>query len=85
MCLATINVVSSTAILSNVVAGNQGLTKSGVGVLQINAVNTFSGDVSVTGGTLANVASTSLGASNYRVFAGNGQSARSMMRARSVR
>lgn len=41
-----------TAIVSSTLAGNQGFTKTGNGILRLTGNNTISGDVSVTAGTL---------------------------------
>ena len=53
-------------IIYSVLAGTNGLTKSGTGLVYLDpgngfAANTFSGDITINGGNLASVRSTSLG------------------------
>ena len=55
-----------------IVAGDQGLTKALAGVLRLNGVNTFSGDVFLNAGTLAVNADAALGAAANRVFTTGG-------------
>lgn len=57
----SVNVSDITATISAVIAGSQGLSKTGSGTLALTAANTFLGDVAVDGGTLS-----------ANVFAGNG-------------
>lgn len=63
----TISVTNVDATISTPLAGNQGLLKTGAGVLALSGTNTFSGVTTVTGGTLsvgtllANGASSQLG------------------------
>ena len=49
----TITVNNDTATISAVLAGSQGLAKSGAGVLLLSGNNTFLGSVTVSAGTLA--------------------------------
>ena len=68
----TIQVVNSTLTLNNVLAGTQGLTKTGTGTLTFGGTNTFSGDVTIGGGTLSNINASSLGTSANIIFSGSG-------------
>lgn len=47
-----VEVTNRTATISAVVAGFSGLTKTGAGILQLSAINTYSGDTTVYEGTL---------------------------------
>lgn len=48
----TIDVVNQTATISLVLAGSQGLDKTGAGVLVLSGANTYSGDTTISAGTL---------------------------------
>jgi fibronectin-binding autotransporter adhesin len=54
----TFAIGSGSAIINSVIAGSAGFTKSGSGTLTLNGVNTVSGAVNVTGGTLGVFADT---------------------------
>ena len=47
-----INVVNQTATISAVVAGNDGITKNGAGVLVLNGANTFTGGLNISAGSV---------------------------------
>src|SRR5262249_25620789 len=49
----TINVVNQNATINAVLAGNQGLTKSGNGTLVLGTNNTYTGGTTLNSGTLA--------------------------------
>lgn len=51
--MPVINVTNRTLTISSQISGSNGLSKSGAGTLALNGNNTFTGDVSVTGGILA--------------------------------
>jgi autotransporter-associated beta strand protein len=53
--------LSSGTAINSVIAGSGGLTKSGLGNLSLNGANTFSGQVTVNGGTLNISADNNLG------------------------
>lgn len=48
----SINVTNQTATLNSPVAGTQGLTKSGAGILTLGAANSFTGGLVISGGTV---------------------------------
>jgi autotransporter-associated beta strand protein len=50
--LGTIDVTSRTVTIGAVVAGTEGLRKTGLGTARLNGANTISGDLVVDGGTL---------------------------------
>ncbi|MGK6353839.1 autotransporter-associated beta strand repeat-containing protein [Sphingomonas sp. DT-207] len=54
--------VTGTATISSVLAGTNGLTKTGGGVLFLNGANTFSGGITLSGGTLRASNNAALGA-----------------------
>lgn len=58
----TISTSSGTTQINSVVAGNAGLVKAGNGTLQLGGANTFSGAISILGGTLYGVTDAALGA-----------------------
>lgn len=58
----TISVSSGTSTISSVLAGTNGLTKAGAGTLFLNGVNTFSGGITLSGGTLRASNDAALGA-----------------------
>lgn len=65
---------SATVTISAVIAGNDGLTKDGAGVLVLSGANTFTGGLNITGGTVnigGNVDS-ALGAAGGTVTLNNG-------------
>jgi autotransporter-associated beta strand protein len=49
---STINVSGTSLAITNVVSGSGGLTKTGSGILQLDAVNTYTGETTVDAGTL---------------------------------
>lgn len=57
----TITVSTSSALISSVVDGVNGLSKLGVGTLTLSGVNTFSGTAAISAGTLSIAADTALG------------------------
>lgn len=57
----TINVTGQTASINVALGGSQGLAKSGVGTLVLNAANTYTGGTTISGGTLAIAADNNLG------------------------
>lgn len=69
----TINVVNGTATLNNVPAGTNGFTKTGAGTLTITGINTFTGNVSISAGTLTGLNSTTLAQAGSVVFGGGYQ------------
>lgn len=69
----TISTVGATAI-SSILAGSAGITKIGAGVLTLSAANTFSGNVTVSGGGLALASDASLGNAGNGVSVANGTS-----------
>src|SRR5690606_18681658 len=56
-----ISTVGGTTI-NSIIAGTSGLTKAGAGTLQLSGANTFSGGISILGGTLYGVTDGALGA-----------------------
>lgn len=59
---STINIAQYQSMtLGGVVSGSGNLTKTGLGFLQLNAANTFTGTLNVTAGTLDATTATSLG------------------------
>ncbi|MGN7726536.1 autotransporter-associated beta strand repeat-containing protein [Luteimonas sp. 22616] len=57
----TISTVGATTI-NSIIAGTSGLTKAGAGTLQLSGANTYSGGISILGGTLYGVTDGALGA-----------------------
>jgi len=58
----TITVTTGTSTISAVLAGSAGLTKSGAGALYLTGANTFSGGITLSGGTLQASNDAALGA-----------------------
>ena len=73
----TITVNNDTATISAVVAGTQGLTKSGAGTLLLSGNDTFTGTVSINSGTLALGNSNALGSTANAVGVSPGATLRS--------
>jgi len=63
---------TSSATISAVVAGTQGLTKAGSGTLTLTGANTFSGDVNINAGTLSVSTTGNLGSTTNITFGGSG-------------
>ena len=68
----TINVVNGTTTLNNVLTGSSGFTKAGAGTLAFAGINTFSGNVTISAGTLTGLDSTTLAQAGSLVFTGTG-------------
>jgi mucin-19 len=49
---STVSVSGTSLAITNVVSGSGGLTKTGSGILQLDAVNTYTGETTVDAGTL---------------------------------
>jgi autotransporter-associated beta strand protein len=62
---ASVFVGNQMAIINAVVAGNQGLTKTGPGTLTLGAVNTLSGPISISQGILALSRHNALASTSY--------------------
>ena len=74
-----VNTGTDLAILSGVISGTGNLTKAGAGTLYLTGANTYAGNTSITGGTLAvtsiggtGVASSSLGVAGGALSIGSG-------------
>ena len=67
----TVTNVADTATISAIVAGTVGLNTGGAGRLNLTGTNTFSGNVSVLGGTLGVTADANLGAAANTVTIDN--------------
>lgn len=65
--------LSSGTAINSVITGSNGLTKSGLGNLSLNGANTFSGRVSVNGGTLNISADNNLGNSSNELHLNGGE------------
>ncbi|ENR00774.1 hypothetical protein P040_00148 [Brucella melitensis 11-1823-3434] len=68
----TITTSSGTTTINSVLAGTNGLTKAGDGILSLTGANTFSGNIIVTGGTLSVNSSAALGAAANEISLANG-------------
>ena len=69
----TITVTNRNATISAVLAGTQGLVKSGTGVLVISNTSTYSGGTTISGGTLqigSNSANGTIGSGNISIDSG---------------
>ncbi|MGY0798534.1 autotransporter-associated beta strand repeat-containing protein [Lysobacter sp. A286] len=53
---------AGSATINSIIAGTSGLTKAGAGTLQLSGANTYSGGISLLGGTLYGVTDGALGA-----------------------
>ena len=60
--VVTVTNVADSATISAIIAGTTGLNKVGAGTLIVSGANTFTGGVSITGGTLSVGADAGLGA-----------------------
>jgi fibronectin-binding autotransporter adhesin len=69
---STIQTNSGTTIINSVLAGTSGLTKAGGGTLQLSGINTFSGSISLLGGSVHALTDAALGnaANNITTAAG---------------
>jgi autotransporter-associated beta strand protein len=63
---------SDTATISAPIAGSTGLSKLGAGTLNLSGANSFSGDVTVSGGTLVIANDTALGSSTNGITLNSG-------------
>lgn len=63
----TISANSGTARIDSVIAGSAGLVKAGSGTLQLGGANTFSGPISILGGTLHAITDAALGAAGNNI------------------
>ncbi|MEI6121302.1 MAG: autotransporter-associated beta strand repeat-containing protein, partial [Opitutae bacterium] len=66
----TIDGTSSTASISSVLTGTNGLIKAGTGSLNLSGANTYSGTTTVSAGTLQLGSGTALGTSTVSITAG---------------
>ncbi|HEX2888801.1 autotransporter-associated beta strand repeat-containing protein, partial [Vineibacter terrae] len=69
----TISAAGTTAI-SSVIAGSAGITKTGGGVLTLTGANTFTGDITVSGGGLSLSGDAALGDAGNGISLANGTS-----------
>jgi fibronectin-binding autotransporter adhesin len=70
----TINVTTGTSYIDSVVAGTQGITKSGAGGLWLRGANTFLGNITVSAGGIGLASDASLGAASNGIILANGTS-----------
>ncbi|MCX6880145.1 MAG: autotransporter-associated beta strand repeat-containing protein, partial [Verrucomicrobia bacterium] len=63
---------STDVTIASVLAGTQPITKSGAGTLSLTGSNTFSGDLVINGGTMANATAAGFGTGTNLTFAGSG-------------
>lgn len=61
-----------TAAANNLIAGSAGLTKSGSGTATLAGVNTFTGGINITAGTLKSAGNQALGANNQVITVASG-------------
>jgi fibronectin-binding autotransporter adhesin len=71
----TITVTAGTSTINSAIAGTAGLTKAGAGTLALGGANTFSGGITVNGGTLTVGADAALGAAGNGLFMAGGTTA----------
>jgi len=63
----TITTSGGTTRIQSIIAGTAGLTKAGGGLLQLEGANTFSGGISLLGGTLYAMTDAALGAASNNI------------------
>ncbi|MEJ5020668.1 autotransporter-associated beta strand repeat-containing protein [Ochrobactrum vermis] len=64
----SITVNAGTTTISSVIEGTAGLTKAGAGILALNGINTFTGDINISAGQLSAANDAALGGAGNAIF-----------------